>query len=231
MLAPLDIEKRERMRALCRAAGGAGTAEGWRVLWTEKLTMWDLGQQTPVLLEEVTREAAAGRLPREGASALVPGCGAAYDVAALAAFFPRVVGCDIVEEAVARGREVVAGAAGAEVVQADFFAAPAGGPLAGTFGFIFDYTFFCAIPPALRAPWGARMAALLAPGGRLLTLAFPLASDEAAADPAAPGPPHPVSVAEYRKALEPHGVEMEGEPRESPASVRKELVIWWRRKA
>ena len=83
----------------------------------------------------------------------------------------------------------------------------------------------------MRTAWGARTASLLAPGGRLLTLAFPLGTDEAAADPGAPGPPYPVSVAAYRAALEPHGVRIEDGPRAHAASVRQtEAVIWWVKK-
>ena len=63
---------------------------------------------------------------------------------------------------------------------------------------------------------------------RLAALAFPLASDELAADPAAPGPPHPVSLQAYRAALEPHGLVLEDGPRASPLSVRaQEQVVWW----
>jgi len=91
-------------------------------------------------------------------------------------------------------------------------------------------SFFCAIPPTLRAAWGARTAALLSSGGHLLTLAFPLATDEAAADPAAAGPPYPVALAAYTAALEPHGVRVIDGPRVHPASVRQsEQVIWWRK--
>jgi hypothetical protein len=58
---------------------------------------------------------------------------------------------------------------------------------------------------------------------------------QAAADPNVPGPPHLVSLAEYRKALEPHGMVMVCEARASEASVppraANELVVWWAREA
>lgn len=240
----------EPMRATIRDAGGAGTAAGWAAAWKAGQTIWvrwngsdvvraaltrciaaqDLGGPTRVLLDEVVLRVADGSLVPKGASALVPGCGAAYDVKALADLgFARVVGADIAEEAVARARDVVSGSANAEVLCADFFKSAE--LVKGDFTFLFDYTFFCAIPPSLRAAWGERTAALLQPGGSLLTLVFPLASDEVAADLSAHGPPFPVSVAEYRKALEPHGMVMDGEPRESASSVRPELVVWWRKNA
>ncbi|KAI0470733.1 S-adenosyl-L-methionine-dependent methyltransferase [Xylariaceae sp. FL0804] len=53
------------------------------------------------------------------------------------------------------------------------------------FDLIFDYTFFCALPPSLRPAWGRRMRELLAPdGGRLVCLEFPSEKD-----PGEPGPP------------------------------------------
>lgn len=104
------------------------------------------------------------------------------------------------------------------------------------FDFIFDYTFFCALPPSLREAWGAKMASLLVRDtGRLLTIMFPIvdASDSARVGE---GPPYPVSIQEYRKVLEPHGVyilEEHGGPRKSPDTVParagKELVCWWSR--
>ena len=197
--------------------------------------MWDLGAPTPVIQDEVARALAdGGRLALAGgATVLVPGCGAAHDVRALAELpgVRRVVGADIVEQAAAAARAIVGGSAKAEVLCADFFAADDGRLEAGAFDLIVDYTFFCAIAPAQRAAWGARMAALLRPGGKLLTIVYPVAADALAADPAAPGPPHPVSVAELARALGPHGIVAEGEPRASALSVPQraanEVIVWW----
>lgn len=226
MIPAADPAKREHMRATMRAHGGPASREGWAVLWREGLFMWDLGKPTPALLAEV---AAAGFPPT--ARALIPGCGAAYDARALAPTFSSITAMDICEEAISRAREECAGVANVHLLAADFFSAAAPLPFP-TFDFIFDYTFFCAISPAQRGAWGERTSALLAPGGRLLTLAFPLASDEAAADPAAAGPPHPVSVSQYRAALEPHGLRIVDGPRRHPLSVREgEAVIWWERAA
>lgn len=189
--------------------------------------MWDLGQATPLVLAEV----AAAKFPAS-ARALIPGCGTAYDARALAPHFSSVTAVDCCEEAIVKARAECAGVATGNVhlLVRDFFDASAALPFPD-FDFVFDYTFFCAISPSQRKAWGARTAALLAPGGRLLTLAFPLASDEAAADPAAAGPPHPVSVFEYRAALEPHGLRIVDGPRKHPLSMREaEEVIWWERK-
>lgn len=219
--------RREIMRAAIREAGGPGTKEGWATLWKKDLTLWDLGKPTPLMIDEVTRAVVEGRL-RLSDSTLVPGCGAGYDVKALAqAGFKKVVGLDIAEEAVQRAREVLGDSTpGGQVLCGDFFDTTA--LPNGSQKFMFDYTFFCAIPPSLRASWGARTASLLEEGGRLLTLAFPLNTDEVASDPSTPGPPHAVSLSEYKKALEPHGMRLERGPTASPLSVRQgEQVIWW----
>jgi hypothetical protein len=100
-----------------------------------------------------------------------------------------------------------------------------------TFDFIFDYTFFCALPPELREAWGKRIAELLTPEtGRLLTFMFPLIPVPDGKE--LKGPPFPVVVSDYQQVLEPHGVLMEPEPYQSPDSVpgraEMELVCWWK---
>jgi hypothetical protein len=106
-------------------------------------------------------------------------------------------------------------------------------PVNQTFDFIFDYTFFCALPPELREAWGKRTAELLTPKtGRLLTFMFPIKPVPEGKE--LQGPPFPVQVTDYQQALEPHGVRMESsEPFQSPASVparaEMELVCWWKR--
>jgi len=101
--------------------------------------------------------------------------------------------------------------------------------LEGPFDFIYDYTFFCALPPSLRKDWGTQTARLLVPGtGRLLTLIFPILPDAEMK-----GPPYPVAVEDYQQVLEPNHVAMESEPRENPDTVPQrqgmELACWWRR--
>lgn len=170
-----------------------------------------------------------------------------------------VVGLDISETSLGRASSVLKAGFGDEVpantrvdlVQADFFGSDGGmgttvcscgGKEESTmarkktkwdehFDFIFDYTFFVALPPTLRRDWGERTAQLLTPGtGRLLTFMFPLNDN-----PTSPtkGPPFPVSVDDYRNVLEPHGVFMEELPYANPDTIPprrgKELVCWWRR--
>jgi len=130
--------RREEMRAVIAAAGGTGTGAGWSALWQKQLTIWDLQKQTPVFVDELATALASGRVKREGA-VLVPGCGSAYDVAALVqAGMQRVVAIDIAPEAVERATQLLVGAPGVELVCGDFFSSDALSP--ASFSFVFDYT-------------------------------------------------------------------------------------------
>jgi hypothetical protein len=237
---PVDPDARAAMRAKCAAAGGASTAQGWEILWREGLTLWDLNGPTPALIDEV-KVALSNGLLKANDTALVPGCGAAYDVVALAELGLRTTGVDIAREAVNRAKEILSlkkteGGGGSalsvvsdcDVILSDFFDTNVFAP--STFDFIFDYTFFCAIAPHQRAEWGLRIATLLKPGSHLLTFAFPIDDDEKASDPSTPGPPHAVSIAQYKLALEKHDVHMIDGPRRAERSVRPtEMVVWWKK--
>jgi SAM-dependent methyltransferase len=97
-----------------------------------------------------------------------------------------------------------------------------------TFDLIFDYTFFCAIPPYLRADWGESMCKLLDPtSGQLLTLMYPVIPESPERDK---GPPFPVLPEDYECVLAPLAMES-GFPRINldthPRRVGKELACWW----
>lgn len=78
---------------------------------------------------------------------------------------------------------------------ASFFDLPAGDENE-QFDFIYDYTFFCAIDPSLRAEWADKMFSLLKPGGILCTLIYPIMPRDG-------GPPFEVDMEVYRKLLAP----------------------------
>ena len=141
---PADPDARAAMRAKCAAAGGASTAQGWEILWREGLTLWDLNGPTPALIDEVKVAISNGRL-KANYTALVPGCGAAYDVVELAELGLRTTGVDIAREAIDRAKEILSlkkteeGAAvvsDCDVILSDFFDTNVFAP--STFDFIFD---------------------------------------------------------------------------------------------
>ncbi|KAF3973739.1 hypothetical protein CMV_002857 [Castanea mollissima] len=125
-----------------------------------------------------------GALPK--GSALVPGCGSGYDVAAIACPEHYVVGLDISDIAIKKAVEIKIDGWEIYVIEdfralclphyrmqvvlkADFFTRS---PIE-LFDLILDYTFFCAIEPDMRLAWAQRICDILKPGGELITLMFP----------------------------------------------------------
>ena len=114
-----------------------------------------------------------------------------------------------------------------------------------TFDFIFDYTFFCAIPPELRPKWGEQMGKLIAsPNGKLLTLMFPYHHDDeedatqknnelvSLQHKRTQGPPYLVSLHAYRDVLERRGLRMDTPTPYASTSTTaqrrgQEFVGWW----
>lgn len=98
---------------------------------------------------------------------LIPGCGSAHEAFWLAKAGWPVRAIDFSADAVAAARAHL-GPFAALVEQADFFTyEPPFQP-----GWIYERAFFCALPPARRAEYVRRMAALLAPGGLLAGFFF-----------------------------------------------------------
>jgi hypothetical protein len=193
----------------------------WEDAWREGRTGWDAGGSPPVLIELVQR----GALP--GGRALVPGCGAGYDVLTLATEEREVVGLDLAPTAASRFRElreqkrVSPERARAEV--ADFFAYEPD----ARFDLVWDYTFLCAIDPSRRPAWVEKMDALLAPGGELVTLIFPATEEP----PFGAGPPFALPPQEVRALLAPRFVPIVLEPvaHSHPGREGMEWLGRWRR--
>jgi SAM-dependent methyltransferase len=131
--------------------------------------------------------------PGTGARVLVPGCGSAYEVAALAARGCDALAIDYSAVAVERARASLGPDLGRRVRQADFFAFDA-----APFDWIYERAFLAALPPRLWAAWGERCARLLRPGGGLAGFFF---VDETAAEPRR-GPPFAARSAELHGLLD-----------------------------
>jgi len=197
----------------------------WQRAWEEGRTPWDAGGSPPILEQLVDDDA----LPT--GRALVPGCGSGYDVLTLARHPDRsVLGIDL--SPIAQDRfAALRDAAGlprerARVAVADFFADRLSEePL----DLVWDYTFLCALEPEARPAWAARMDEILAPGGELVTLIFPVHPK-----PLNPGgPPYPMTPELVRGLLEPQGFEprtLEPVARSHPARQGKEWLGRWRRR-
>ncbi|KAI0050404.1 S-adenosyl-L-methionine-dependent methyltransferase [Auriscalpium vulgare] len=157
----------------------------WDEAWKQNVTPWDAGGSQPPL--RALLESKRVPLPTAG-KALVPGAGRAWDALLVASTLGLdTVAVDISPTAIAEAQRVVESTptpkGKVSIEEGDFFALAL--PESERYDLILDYTFFGAIPPSLRADWGAQMAALAKPGGYLISLLFPLGLS-----PEEGGPPH-----------------------------------------
>ncbi|ORX94961.1 Thiopurine S-methyltransferase [Basidiobolus meristosporus CBS 931.73] len=194
--------------------------EDWDRRWKEGATGWDAGKVSPALVQLL--EERKFQLP-EG-KGLVPGCGKGYDVAYFCSFDRETVGLDISPSAVEIANKYWEGKAtqGKKPVfeLGNFFT----DKFPTKFGFAYDYTFFCAIDPEMRAQWGERYAEIIQPGGVLIALMFPLDQHEG-------GPPFSVSVDAYKAALEKSfDLESLEDCKSHAGREGKEKISVWRRK-
>lgn len=181
-------------------ASHAGASPHWEKLWADGLrpgSRFDVGGISRPLAAEITKRPLA---PRPGMSALVPGCGRAYDAIALAEQgFDDVVALDLSPTACQAAVEEVSSSPEAKARVAvecgDFFEMEH-----RKFDFIWDCTFLCALEPSARERWAEQMRSLLAADGELLTCVFPIGPREG-------GPPFAMSVGLVRSILEPAGFE------------------------
>ncbi|KAL8675365.1 MAG: hypothetical protein Q9168_000196 [Polycauliona sp. 1 TL-2023] len=193
----------------------------WAQLWDAgDFLPWDRGGPNPALEDLLNQKSAwiGGYLVEKGDGskrrkrALVPGCGRGYDVLLLAAYGYEAYGLEISHKAVERCREEKLAnghkympdpqsdhAGTSTFLQGDFFDGPWINAIPdGTFDLIYDYTFFCALSPAMRPAWSQRMLQLLTmnPPGHLICLEFPTYKD-----PSIAGPPFGLTPQTYLEHL------------------------------
>ena len=134
----------------------------WNWRYVEGDTPWDKGSAHPALDTALAHGAFSGRV-------LVPGCGTGHDVRALAARGLEVTGLDIAPLALEKARSH-APVGREQYLLGDLFAMPS--EFESSFNGIFEHTCFCAIDPARRGEYVEAVAALLQPGGTLLSVFF-----------------------------------------------------------
>ncbi|PPJ61158.1 hypothetical protein CBER1_04179 [Cercospora berteroae] len=214
---------------------------GWDELWKSEVTPWDRAGPSQALADAITGNADILGAPikndpsKQRKRALVPGCGRGYDVLLLATLGYDVYGVDGSQTAIEAARklqkeadksatyravETEFGRGRETFVENDFFKddflETTGG---GNFDVIFDYTFLCALPPPLRPSWAKRMSELLAPGGHLICLEWPLHKP-----PREGGPPHGLSAELYEALLRTPGQEVQYDESGKAATNDAELA-------
>lgn len=157
------------------------TREFWQSKFESRQTPWDRGEASPRLSTWL----AAGELGHE-ARVVVPGCGAGWEVAELAAAGLRVIGLDYAEAAVERTRALLAQRGLAAQVEAvDVLQWQPSEPLDA----VYEQTCLCALHPDHWMAYAARLHRWLRPGGKLLGL-FMQTLRAGAADGLIEGPPY-----------------------------------------
>ncbi|RKP14580.1 S-adenosyl-L-methionine-dependent methyltransferase, partial [Piptocephalis cylindrospora] len=206
----------------------------WEELWKDGLTPWCNDRPAPSV-EAFVR---SNKIQLPTGRYLVPGCGIGHEVYMYASLpqCKEAWGVDISATAMEHANRDLASRnlehhgrdIGLEKVRfkvVDLFSpAPSSLPIE-PFDLVHDYTFLCALPPAMRPAWATRITELTRPGGLLIALAFPL-------DDHIGGPPYSLNMSIYHDLLDP-GFELiyEQVPEESlPGREGKERLTVWRRK-
>ncbi|RHY68587.1 hypothetical protein DYB34_008831 [Aphanomyces astaci] len=216
----------------------------WEKAWTQQVTPWELQGVNPSFVEGLALLPPSTNDPQVGGrrKALVPGCGSGFDLLHLHAQGWDATGLDISSTAIDVARSNLGRDANSiTLVQADFFAPSTPSVQPHSFDLIYDYLFFAAIDPSMRAACAARFHALLRPDtGRLVTLLFPLAppplplsySSISSSTSTDQGPPYVLSLDDYRHILEPAGLVLDSThvPKTSipPRRGRELLAVWSR---
>ncbi|RMZ53352.1 hypothetical protein APUTEX25_004840 [Auxenochlorella protothecoides] len=165
-----------------------------------------------------------GTVAVEGKRVFVPGCGRGYDpVTFIKAGAKEAIGLELAPSATPAANEYIAAqsvdTSKCYVETGDFFKwkDPAG------FDVGYDYTFLCAMHPTMREDWAKAWHGHLSPGGKLITLIFPI-------NPAAdPGPPWYIHADMCKELLIPAGTAVDfvtkggGPITDKEASLRVEV--------
>lgn len=183
----------------------------WDERFESDFTPWDRGG-VPQALQDFVAGAA------RPLTTLVPGCGAAYELAYLLRAGWDATAIDFAPAAVARAKSLL-GPMGERVVQADFFDyQPVRAP-----ELIYERAFLCALPRALWPQVAQRWADLLAPGALLAGFFF--------FDDAPHGPPFGITRTQLEKLLTPYFICVEDAPVADsiPVFAGKERWMVWQR--
>ncbi len=152
----------------------------WNSRWQTGQTGWDVGSASPPICEYFKK------IENTEAGVLIPGCGNAYEAEYLSQQgFKNITILDIAPKAVEKLQEKFRSKADINIRHQDFFHHN------GSYDFIIEQTFFCALLPELRPAYVEKVAELSKPGGKLVGVMFNVDFQKA-------GPPFGGSISEYQ---------------------------------
>lgn len=160
--------------------------EYWDERYHKNEANWDLKSANPVFVEILKSKSFIdpGKL-------LIPGCGKGFDAIEAAKSGFEVTALDFSSEAIKFGKNLAEKEKlNINFLTEDFF--NLSGEYENYFDSIYEYTTYCAINPKRRGEFAEKIASLLKPGGKLLTILFPV---EELAD----GPPYGIDPIETYK--------------------------------
>lgn len=136
------------------------TSAYWNQRYNEGNTPWDMKAPSPPIKHYIDT------IKNKSAAILIPGCGNAYEAGYLLdQGFTDVSIVDLSTTIMAALQKRYEGTA-LKVITGDFF------DLTGTYDFILEQTFFCAIDPSFRKAYVAKCYELLNPGGKIAGVFF-----------------------------------------------------------
>ena len=138
-------------------------AQYWNNRYLDNDTGWDIGSVSTPLKQYIDQ------LSDKNIAVLIPGGGNSYEAAyLLEKGFTNITIVDFAAQVGERLKEKFSQwlGKGLTVICADFFT------LEGSFDMVLEQTFFCALDPALRSKYAAKMHELLSDHGKLVGLLF-----------------------------------------------------------
>lgn len=133
----------------------------WNNQYQANATGWDLGQVSPPIKSYIDT------IENKKAKILIPGCGNAYEAEYLIQQgFTNITVIDIAPSLVENLKQRFENNKNIRVVLGDFFEHH------GTYDYIIEQTFFCALPPTMRQKYVWKMHQLLSDYGKLIGLLF-----------------------------------------------------------
>jgi SAM-dependent methyltransferase len=139
----------------------------WNNHYVAGRTPWDLGRPHPELQRRLDRDSGLGT--GVVGRVVVPGAGNGHDAVALAHAGWSVTAVDVADAVEGRLTSVLEPHDG-RVIIADALDVDDREP----FDLVFDHTFFCAIDPDRRPDFGSLCRRVLAPGGSVVSIVFPI---------------------------------------------------------